>query len=522
MHKMAKKKNVKKNSFISYEFNNPFEFSTELALERSDISETWPKSTIREINKIKKEEAPDSSVSRVDLTNKSFVTIDGKSAKDFDDALYAEETPSGFKLFVSIADVSEYVKKNSALDIEALNRGTSIYFRNKVIPMLPELLSNGKCSLNPNEKKYTISCVIDLTRDAEIMNYDFCESVIKSKARLTYESLGPLFSKPKNKLDKKINTSLNNLEKIYRALKQKRQQRNSIEFNLSETKPISNKSNRILKFTKLKRNEYHGVVEECMILANICAANFLLKRKIPTIFRFHEKPDLSKITNLKEFLTSRGFKKNMKTSNFRNAILSWLEESKKTRFEEIINIQILRSMKLAKYDSANSDHFALALDKYCHFTSPIRRYADLVVHRGIKGYLREHNKNNGSSFFYNKNEVAEISELISDKERKTEKITKEAEKFLKCKCAENYIGEEFDGTIVSVFDFGFFVKIHKLNIDGFCHINSFKGGKRIRYKLDETIQALKGKKENYFVGDSIKVKITSVDIFRKRIDLKKC
>ena len=152
---MTKKKNEKKNSFISYEFNNPFEFSTELALERSDISETWPKSTVREINKIKKKETPDSSISRVDLTSKSFVTIDGKSAKDFDDALYAEETSSGFKLFVSIADVSEYVKKNSSLDIEALNRGTSIYFRNKVIPMLPELLSNGRCSLNPNEKKYT-------------------------------------------------------------------------------------------------------------------------------------------------------------------------------------------------------------------------------------------------------------------------------------------------------------------------------------------------------------------------------
>ena len=324
---MAKKKNVKKNSFISYEFSNPFEFSTELALERSDISETWPKSIIREINKIKKEETSDSSVSRVDFTNKSFVTIDGKSAKDFDDALYAEETPSGFKLFVSIADVSEYVKKNSSLDIEALNRGTSIYFRNKVIPMLPEILSNGRCSLNPNEKKYTISCVIDLTRDAEIIDYYFCESVITSKARLTYESLGPLFLKPKNKLDKKIDTSLNNLEKIYKALKEKRQQRKSIEFNLSETKPISNKSNRILKFSKLNRNEYHGIVEECMILANICAANFLLKKKIPTIFRFHEKPDLTKITNLKEFLASRGFKKNMKSNNFRSSILTWPSEN---------------------------------------------------------------------------------------------------------------------------------------------------------------------------------------------------
>ena len=519
---MAKKKNVKKNSFISYEFNNPFEFSTELALERSDISETWPKSIVREINKIKKEEKQDSSISRVDLTNKSFVTIDGKSAKDFDDALYAEETSSGFKLFVSIADVSEYVRKNSSLDIEALNRGTSIYFRNKVIPMLPELLSNERCSLNPNEKKYTISCVIDLTKDAKIKDYDFCESVITSRARLTYENLGPLFSKPKNKLDKKIDDSLNNLEKIYLALKDRRQKRNSIEFNLSETRPITDKSNRILKFSKLSRNEYHGVVEECMILANICAANFLLKRKIPTIFRFHEKPDLSKIRNLKEFLTSRGFKKNMKSSNYRSSILSWLEESKKTRFEEIINIQILRSMKLAKYDSTNSDHFALALDKYCHFTSPIRRYADLVVHRGIKGYLRKRNKNDGSSFVYNKNEVAEISEIISDKERKAEKITKEAEKFLKCKCAENYIGEEFEGTIVSVFDFGFFVKIHKLNIDGFCHVNSFRGGKRIRYKLDEIIQALRGRKENYYVGDSIRVKITSVDIFKKRVDLKKC
>ena len=329
MHKVAKKKNVKKNSFVSYEFNNPFEFSTELALERSDISVTWPKSTIKEINKIKKEETLDSSVSRADLTKKSFVTIDGKSAKDFDDALYAEETTYGFKLFVSIADVSEYVRKNSPLDIEALNRGTSIYFRNKVIPMLPELLSNGRCSLNPNEKKYTISCVIDLTRDAEIKDYDFCESITTSKARLTYESLGPLFSKPKNKLDKKIETSLKNLEKIYLALKDKRQKRNSIEFNLSETRPISDKSNRILKFSKLNRNEYHGVVEECMILANICAANFLIKRKIPTIFRFHEKPDLSKISNLKEFLSSRGFKKNMKSSNYRSSILGWLEESKK-------------------------------------------------------------------------------------------------------------------------------------------------------------------------------------------------
>ena len=519
---MSKKKKVNKNTFIKYDFANPFEFATELALERSDISDTWPKSTVRELNALKKEDILDSQLGRSDLTNKPFVTIDGKSAKDFDDALYAEKTDLGYKLYVSIADVSEYVKKNSALDIEALNRGTSIYFRNKVIPMLPELLSNGKCSLNPDEKKLTITCIVNLTEDAEIIGYEFLESLIISRARLTYENLGPLFNKPKSKLDQKLEESLENLEKIFIALKKKRKERKSIEFNLYESKPVTDKSNRIVKFSKINRNNYHSVVEECMILANICAANFLLQRKIPTIFRFHEKPDLSKITDLKEFLSSRGFKKNMKSSNYRSSILSWLEESKKTKFEEIINLQILRSMKLAKYDSSHSDHFALALDKYCHFTSPIRRYADLVVHRGIKGYLREHSNSDDSSFLYNKNEVTEISEIISDKERKAEKITKEAEKFLKCKCAENYVGEEFQGTIISVFDIGFFVKIHKLNIDGFCHVNSFKGGKRIRYKLDQRIQALKGRKENYYVGDSIKVKITSVDIFRKRIDLKKC
>ncbi len=520
---MSKKKKVNKNTFIKYDFANPFEFATELALERSDISDTWPKSTVRELNALKKEDLLDSQLGRSDLTNKPFVTIDGKSAKDFDDALYAEKTDLGYKLYVSIADVSEYVKKNSALDIEALNRGTSIYFRNKVIPMLPELLSNGKCSLNPDEKKLTITCIVNLTEDAEIIGYEFLESIIISRARLTYENLGPLFNKPKSKLDQKLEESLENLEKIFIALKKKRKERKSIEFNLSESKPITDKSNRIVKFSKINRNNYHSVVEECMILANICAANFLISKRIPSIFRFHEKPDLSKIINLKAFLTSRGFKKNMRSNNFRNCILSWLEESKNTRFEEIVNIQILRSMKLAKYDSLNSEHFALGLNKYCHFTSPIRRYADLIVHRNIKNQIRkENNQNDLNKLAYNKDEVEEISELISFKERKAEKINQEAEKFLKCKCAENYIGEEFEGLIVSVLDFGFFVRIQKLNLDGFCHVNSLRSGGKIRFKLDENIQALKGRRENFFVGDKIKVKISSVDIFRKRIDLKKC
>jgi len=511
----------------SKQISDPFEEAFEVAIEGSDIQLNWPKPVISETNRIDSSFKDLNKNIRKDLRNLPFVTIDGKSAKDFDDALFAKPNGSGFSLFVAIADVAEYVKFDSALDLEAINRGTSIYFRRKVIPMLPEKISNDLCSLKPDEDKLTLTCEMQLNRNGEIDDFKFYNSVVKSKARLTYEKLGKYFEKEKPHMLIEVAESLKSLEKIYRLLAANRSKRQAIDFDLPEYYPLSDKDKKIKSFLPLERNHSHQLVEECMILANVCAAQLIDKSKIPSIYRSHEKPDPLKILNLKNFLTSRQIKNNMDSYKVRENLISWMKAAKRKKSSEIINTQILRSMSLAKYDPKITSHFALSLDKYTHFTSPIRRYADLVVHRCIKTLITQNidSKNSkktfikNSSFPYSLNSVSDIAEDISIKDRNAEKISRKETKFLQCKCAENYLGQTFDGIIVSAFEFGIFIKILELNIEGFVHVS--KLSKKDYLVFDESSISMKStkNKRSFHIGDSLKIKIDSVESFKGRVNL---
>ena len=493
--------------------NDVFEEAFIFATSGSDLSTEWSKPVINECNKINKEISLQDIESRKDLRSLDFVTIDGNNAKDFDDAVYAKESPDGYVLYVAIADVSEYVSINSQLDKEALSRGTSVYFEKKVVPMLPELISNQLCSLRPNEDKLVLTCEIYLDKAGELKSFEFFNSVICSKSRLTYDEVEKFYQKGQIALSENVLSNLRILKKIHILRRKIRGERKAIDFYLPEYRPFG-KGNKIIKFKSINHLMANEVIEEAMILANICAAKLTKKLKTPIPFRHHDNPDLNELENLKEFLKTRGLRKGMNEANPRKKLNDWLKEIKQKDKSFSLIYQILRSMKLAVYSGKESNHFALGLEEYCHFTSPIRRYADLVTHRVIKSII---DKKVSS---YSQDEIDEIALVCSEKDREAEKIVRESSKYLSCKCAEEHIGKEFIGEIVSVLEFGLFMHINDLNIEGFCHIRNLK--KSPYYVYDAKAHSLVSANKNdiYALGDKFKIKIKSVETSRKRIDLR--
>ena len=493
--------------------NDVFEEAFIFATNGTGLSTEWSKSIVNECNKIKREISSQDINSRKDLRSLNFVTIDGSNAKDFDDAVYAEESSDGFLLYVAIADVSEYVLQDSSLDKEAFSRATSVYFEKKVIPMLPELISNELCSLRPKEDKLVLTCEIYLNTKGEIKSFEFFNSVICSKNRLTYDEVEKFYQKDQATFSNEIVSNLRNLKKIHGLRRKIREERKAIDFYLPEYRPVG-KDNKIVKFKSINHLLANEVIEESMILANICAAKLTKKTKKPIPFRHHENPDYNELEKLKEFLKARGLRKGMAESNPRKKLNDWLQEIKQKDKSFSLVYQILRSMKLAIYSGKESNHFALGLDEYCHFTSPIRRYSDLVTHRVIKSIIEK----KGSS--YSQDEIDEIASVCSEKDREADKIVRESSKYLNCKCAEQHIGKEFTGEVVAVLEFGVFMHIDGLNIEGFCHIKNFK--RSPYYVHDATAHSLTSANKNniYALGDKFKIKIKSVETSRKRIDLK--
>ena len=493
--------------------NDVFEEAFIFATNGTELSTEWSKSIVNDCKKIKREISSQDIHSRKDLRSLNFVTIDGSNAKDFDDAVYAEQSSDGFLLYVAIADVSAYVLQDSSLDKEAFSRATSVYFEKKVIPMLPELISNKVCSLRPKEDKLVLTCEINLDKEGEIKSFEFFNSVICSKNRLTYDEVEIFYQKGQTALPDDIGSNLRTLKKIHGLRRKIREERKAIDFYLPEYRPIG-KDNKIIKFKSINHLLANEVIEESMILANICAAKLTKKLKKPIPFRHHDNPDYNELEKLKEFLKARGLRKGMTESNPRKKLNAWLQEIKQKEKSFSLIYQILRSMKLAVYSGKECNHFALGLDEYCHFTSPIRRYSDLVTHRVIKSIIDK----KGSS--YSQDEIDEIAAVCSEKDRETEKIVRESFKYLSCKCAEQNIGKEFTGEIVGVLEFGVFMHIHELNIEGFCHIKNLK--RSPYYIHDATTHSLTSANKNniYALGDKFKIRIKSVETSRKRIDLK--
>ena len=524
-------KNRSAKGFISYFFNEDDleRKANEIAISKFQLRTNWGKSIIRELKKIIKEVKKNKN-QREDLTDKSFVTIDGKNAKDFDDAVYAEkDTKGNFNLYVAIADVSHYVKLNSSIDNEARKRGTSIYFHKKVIPMLPEKISNELCSLSPNEDKDCLVCKIKLNKKGNIIDALFFEAKINSKARLTYEKISSSFER--NNFNNLYSDSLENINTIFKLLKLNKEKRGALELDVPSKIPLFKKG-KVTKFVVTDRNKAQMVIEECMLVANICAAELLKESMLPSIFRVHPKPESTKVADLENFLRTKGFninlKGNIKVEDFSKVIS--LTKSKEER--ETISMQILQSLSLACYSSKGSGHFALAYKAYTHFTSPIRRYPDLVVHRTIKSLIKE----SGNGFIsikkiknkrpkikensYDQIELEKISAEASHSERIAEKATRDSIDTLKCECALNNLGNNFIGRVSSVTDFGLFVLLEDLNIEGLCHVKHFP--KRGFYEFEAASKSLVNRNSghSYQIGDRLSVIINRVDVLSHQIDLK--
>ncbi len=493
-----------------------------IALNTHDIPHKWNDDVVKEIAKFKDTVSAKEIKPRLDLREKHFVTIDGADARDFDDAVYCEQTDLGFVLWVAIADVSHYVKVDSPLDQEATLRGTSVYFPGEVIPMLPEVLSNGLCSLNPHVDRLTMVCEMHVGLQGAIKDYFFHEAVIHSHHRLTYNQAADIVFEQKESVDgvddiDVLKPHLERLKGVYKALQKARKRRKALEFDTKEVYFVFNEERKIESIKQTVRNEAHMLIEECMVSANICAAKFLKKNKVPNLYRNHEGPNSKKIDDLHTFLAMYGLNMHIEKDTLPTTkdYVAIINKIKGRPDFELIQTVLLRSMLQASYETDKTvGHFGLSLKDYAHFTSPIRRYPDLLVHRGIRHVLQ-----NGSNkgFHYTLDQMDQLGESCSTYERRADEATRDASDYLKCEFLTKHLGEEFDGKVVAVTSFGLFVQINDLLIDGLVHVTSLA---RDYYQFDAGKQRLVGEKtgQTFRLGDPLRVQVVRVDMQDKKID----
>jgi ribonuclease R len=488
----------------------------DVAIRNHDLPFVWPDAVLDEAARFAATVPPDAIIGRVDLRSLPFVTIDGEDAKDFDDAVYCAPQDNGWVLYVAIADVGHYVKPRSALDAEAYVRGNSVYFPERVIPMLPEALSNGLCSLKPEVDRLTMVCEMSISGSGKVTGYKFHEAVIHSHARLTYNQVHAMIEKDDVELRerfKKLVPNLEDLFDIYRTLHAAREARGSIDFDIPETKIVFSATRKIEKIVPLFRNNAHRLIEECMLCANICAAEFLLKHNYATLFRVHEGPTDEKLQDLHKFLGEMGLKLpggQTPTPKDYAKLLTAISARPDAR---LIQTVLLRSLSQAVYSPENKGHFGLAFEAYAHFTSPIRRYPDLVVHRHIRTILTTHAKQSEAALTHLQKE----GEHCSKTERRADDATREVIDWLKCEFMLDKVGEELDGVITSVTGFGFFVELKDIYVEGLVHISTLPND---YYQFDPTKQAMQGERtgRRFRLGDVVNVRVVRVDLDQRQID----
>ncbi|HHF5123132.1 TPA: ribonuclease R [Haemophilus influenzae] len=496
----------------------------EIALRNHDIPHKFPSAVEKYVKKFTEEVPEEAKKGRVDLRNLPLVTIDGEDARDFDDAVYCEKHGKGWKLWVAIADVSYYVRLRSALDVEAHNRGNSVYFPNRVVPMLPEILSNGLCSLNPQVDRLCMVCEMQISARGKLTDYRFYEAVMNSHARLTYTKVAKMLEG-----DEELRTRyqglvpyLEELHHLYQALLNARKQRGAIDFETIETKFIFNAMGRIERIEPVVRNDAHKIIEECMILANIAAANFMEKHKEPALYRIHSTPSEEKLTSFRTFLSEFGLTLEGGLKPTTKDYAALLEKVKERPDHELIQTMLLRSLSQAVYHADNIGHFGLALEEYAHFTSPIRRYPDLTLHRGIKYLLAKEQgakrkTTDTGGYHYSFDEMDLLGNHCSMTERRADDATREVAGWLKCEYMQDHVGEEFSGVISSVTGFGLFVRLDDLFIDGLVHISTLEND---YYQFDAAKQRLIGENSGmqYRLGDKVRIKVEAVHLENKMVD----
>lgn len=494
----------------------------EMALRTFDIPHQWPSAVTKQVAGLQEDVPVEAKQGRIDLRQLPLVTIDGEDARDFDDAVFCEPLDEGgWQLWVAIADVSYYVRGGTALDNEAQERGNSVYFPEQVVPMLPEVLSNGLCSLNPLVDRLCMVCEMHISQNGKMQDFQFYEAVMNSKARFTYTKVaGILDGEPElHKRYDEFVPHLQNLHSMYRTLKRSRNKRGAIEFETQENKFVFNAQRKIDHIVPVTRNDAHKLIEECMILANVAAAEFLQKNKAEALYRIHDEPNADRLTSFTAYLAEVGITHSITSDAKPSDFTDLVEKIHGRPDQELIQTMLLRSMKQAVYDSENIGHFGLALEAYAHFTSPIRRYPDLVVHRAIKAIVdkqqRRKSKTGGKS--YSQEEVEALGEQCSMTERRADDATRDVADWLKCEFMLDHVGDEFEGVIASVTGFGFFVRLAEFHIDGLVHIASLQND---YYHFDEVKQCLVGESNgtSYRLGDEVRVKVASVNLDERKID----
>lgn len=510
----------------------------EVALRSFDLPFEWPVDVTKQANSIAQTVPAKDAKQRFDLRDLPLVTIDGEDARDFDDAVYVQKRPrGGWRLIVAIADVSHYVPLGTPLDQQAHLRGTSVYFPSRVIPMLPEALSNGICSLNPDVDRLCLCCDMQISAAGRVTQFVFREGVMRSHQRLTYTQVSSFLDEGPNAANKtefsgEVAEQLIAFHELYHALREQREQRGAIDFESHETQVLFDEQLKIKAIIPRTRNVAHMMIEEAMLAANVSAARLLSKSKLPALYRNHEGPKDEKLSGLQQFLAPLGVNlewdgKSKPTPALFQALSKQIAERPDRGLIELV---MLRTLKQAKYESECKGHFGLAYEYYTHFTSPIRRYPDLLVHRAIRYLIRQGNSKQVENTHAlpeikanlllpaSAQQVIELGEHCSMTERRADDASRDVEQWLKCQFMEQHIGSTFSGTISGVTGFGLFVEIDDLRIDGLIHIATL-GDDYFIY--DAQHQLLKGQASGYRfrLGDRVEVRLAAVIVDERKIDL---
>ncbi|MDH0700688.1 ribonuclease R [Pseudomonas toyotomiensis] len=518
----------------------------DVALRSYDIPHVWPEAVVKEARKLKPEVEEKDKEKRIDLRHLPFVTIDGEDARDFDDAVYCEKNSSrwklfsgGWKLYVAIADVSHYVKVGSALDAEAVERGNSVYFPERVVPMLPEELSNGLCSLNPHVDRLAMVCEMTMSKSGQMVDYKFYEAVIHSHARLTYNKVSLMLEDPKSSEGKSLRSEykevlphLNQLYALYQVLVAARHERGAIDFETQETRIIFGTDRKIDEIRPTQRNDAHKLIEECMLAANVATARFMQDHEIPSLYRVHDGPPPERLEKLKAFLGELGLSLQRGKSKDGPSPKDYqrlLESIRERPDYHLIQTVMLRSLSQAVYSAQNEGHFGLNYEAYTHFTSPIRRYPDLLVHRAIRSVVRskrdtKHVERAGAAVMpkariypYDEATLEKLGEQCSMTERRADEATRDVVNWLKCEFMQDRVGETFAGVITAVTGFGIFVELRDIYVEGLVHVTALPAD---YYHFDPVHHRLSGERSgrSFRLGDSVEVKVMRVDLDERKID----
>ena len=488
--------------------------ATDIAIRAFELPHAWPDAVKKEIRAYR----PDSKITakgREDLRHLPIVTIDGEDARDFDDAVFCEKQDKGWRLIVAIADVSHYVHPGSALDGEALLRGTSVYFPDRVIPMLPEVLSNELCSLKPKVDRLCIACEMHIDNQGAVKRHRFLEAVIRSAARLTYNEVAAALIDQAPELRRKYQSLLKDLENLYALYKlmhRRRSKAGLLDFETTEARLNFDEVGNVESIKPVLRNDAHRLIEEFMLAANVCAAEFLLESKIPVLYRNHESPKEEKLADVREFLGELGLSLGGGDTPTARDYARLIDGIKDRPDKHLIETVLLRSMPLAVYSEENLGHFGLAFEAYTHFTSPIRRYPDLLVHRTIRDLITKKKRR-----LYSREDMHELGTHCSLTERRAEEATREVVQRLKCEYIKDSVGETFNGTISGVTGFGLFVELDEIYVEGLVHVTGLPGD---YYHFDPVHHRLTGERSGrvYRLAGKVRVRVVRVDVDDKKID----